>query len=195
MYVRTSKKYNKNINIIQPGEYYVSGKDEIISTVLGSCVAVCFHDPINRVSGMNHFMLPGRVSESDFLNARSAKYGITAISDLLHQTCKLGAGKGNLNAKIFGGGHITGANMDHSSIPEDNIRLAKLMIEMEDIPIVEIDVGGNYTRKLLMDVKTGVVFLKKTSKNDIIQKIYSRDMEFIKSWNENYEQNKGADSR
>jgi chemotaxis protein CheD len=194
MYVRQSIKYNKKINIIHPGEYYASRRDEIISTVLGSCVAVCFHDPINRVSGMNHFMLPGRVSEADLLDDTTAKYGITAINDLLHHICKRGAVKEYLSAKIFGGGHVTNMSMDHSTIANDNIRLAKIMIEMEDIPIVEIDVGDIYTRKLLMDVKTGVVFLKKTSRADIFEKIYSRDLEFIKNGYEYNKQNKSVNS-
>jgi chemotaxis protein CheD len=195
MYVRNSIKYNKKINIIHPGEYYVSKKDEIISTVLGSCVAVCFHDPVNRVSGMNHFMLPGKMSETDILDDRSAKYGITAINDLLHHICKRGAVKEYLSAKIFGGGHVTDMTMNHMSVADDNIRLAKLMIEMEDIPIVEIDVGDIYTRKLYMDVKTGVVFLKKTSRMDVFEKINMRELEFIRSRNKYDEQNKGIDCR
>jgi chemotaxis protein CheD len=194
MYIRNSIKYNKKINIIHPGEYYASRRDEIISTVLGSCVAVCFHDPINRVSGMNHFMLPGRVSEDDLSEDRRAKYGITAINDLLHHICKRGAVKEYLSAKIFGGGHVTNTSMDHSTIANDNIRLAKLMMEMEDIPIVEIDVGDIYTRKLLMDVKTGVVFLKKTRRTDIFEKINYRDLEFIKNRYEYNEQNKSVNS-
>ena len=68
------------------------------------------------------------------------------------------------------------------------------MIEMEDIPIIEIDVGDIYTRKLLMDVKTGVVFIKKTSRTDIFEKIYYRDMEFIKNRYEYDGQNKSVNS-
>jgi chemotaxis protein CheD len=178
MYVRTSIKYNKKINIIQPGEFYVSGEDEIISTLLGSCVAVCLHDSENGFSGMNHFMLPGRISEADIFADRSAKYGITAMNDLLHRMMEIGSEKRNLIAKIFGGGHITAINRDSLTIPGDNIRLAKLLTEMEDIPIVEIDVGDIYTRKLFMDVKSGVVFLKKTSRADVFQELDIRDREF-----------------
>jgi chemotaxis protein CheD len=195
MYVRTSIRYNKRINIIQPGEFYVSSEDEIISTLLGSCVAVCLHDPLNGLSGMNHFMLPGRISEADIFADRSAKYGITAINDLLHHMLKIGAVKNNLTAKVFGGGHITTINRDSLTIPHDNIRLAKLLIEMEDIPIVEFDTGDIYTRKLFMDVKTGTVYLKKTSRADVFQELDIRDREFYSIRFKDNEQSKSINNR
>lgn len=85
MYIKNSNKYKKRINVIQPGEYFVSDKDEMISTLLGSCVSVCLHDPVRFISGMNHFMLPGKISESDIYSDKSAKFGITAINYLIHQ--------------------------------------------------------------------------------------------------------------
>ncbi len=195
MYVRKSIKYNKDINIIQPGEYYVSGEDEMISTLLGSCVAVCLHDPENGLSGMNHFMLPGRISEADIFADRSAKYGITAINDLLHHILEIGAVKSNLKAKLFGGGHITAINKVSHTIPTDNIRLAKILIEMEDIPIVEIDVGDVYTRKVFMDVKTGAVFLKKTRRADVFKKLDIRDRKIYKIRFKDNGQNKSINNR
>jgi chemotaxis protein CheD len=194
MYIRTSIKYNKKISIIQPGEFYVSGEDEIISTLLGSCVAVCLHDSENGFSGMNHFMLPGRISAVDIFADRSAKYGITAMNDLLHHMLKIGAVKNNLKAKIFGGGHITTINKDSLTIPHDNIRLAKLLTEMEDIPIVELDVGDIFTRKLFMDVKSGSVFLKKTTRADVFQELNIRDREFYSIRFKNNEQSKSINN-
>ncbi|MFH0976787.1 MAG: chemotaxis protein CheD [Spirochaetota bacterium] len=193
MYIRTSLKYNKRINIIHPGEYYVSKDDEIISTLLGSCVAVCLYDSENRVSGMNHFMLPGRISETDVFADRSAKYGITAINDLLHHMEKTGAVKHKLTAKLFGGGHITSSRLDLHTIPHDNVRLAKILIEMEDIPIVELDVGDIYTRKLFMDVKSGRVFLKKISRAEVFRKLNIRDREFLAIRLKSNEESKSID--
>ena len=43
---------------ILPGEFYASAEDEVIVTVLGSCVAACLMDPATLVGGMNHFLLP-----------------------------------------------------------------------------------------------------------------------------------------
>lgn len=171
MYIRNSQKYGKPIKIIHPGEFYVSDGDEIIGTLLGSCIAVCLHDPERGVSGMNHFMLPGRISGTDIAKDKTAKYGITAINKLITALEKLGADSERLTAKIFGGGEVLDGVIASSTIPADNIRLAKVMMEMEDIQIQEIDVGGIFTRKILMDVKTGGVYLKKSTRKDVMMEI------------------------
>jgi chemotaxis protein CheD len=160
MHIPHKSRFNKHITIIQPGEYHVSDGDEMIGTLLGSCVAVCLHDPVHQVSGMNHFMLPGRIVKADIFNQGSARYGISAINDLLSLMEKRGATRKDMVAKIFGGGHVILTTFDSSTIPMDNVRLAKAMLEIEDIPIVELKVGGYHARKILMDVKTGKVFLK-----------------------------------
>ena len=59
MYIRQSIKFGKDVKIIHPGEYYVSSENELIGTLLGSCVAVCLIDTEKGMAGMNHFMLPG----------------------------------------------------------------------------------------------------------------------------------------
>ena len=171
MYIRNSQKYGKPIKIIHPGEFYVSDGDEIIGTLLGSCIAVCLHDPTRGVSGMNHFMLPGRISGTDIVKDKTAKYGITAINKLITALEKLGADRERLAAKIFGGGDVLDGVIASSTIPADNVRLAKVMMEMEDIQIEQIDAGGIFTRKILMDVKSGNVYLKKSTRKDVMMEI------------------------
>ena len=178
MYSTSSIKYKKEVTVIQPGDFYASGDDKIISTLLGSCVAVCLYDTVNCISGMNHFMLPGRINKSDILDDESAKFGTIAIRNLLIHLYKIGARKEHLIAKIFGGGHIIDNIIEKKGIPFDNIRLAKLYMEIEDIPIVDIDVGDIYTRKIFMDVRSGKVFLKKITKAEVINQIAKRDLKF-----------------
>ena len=163
--------------MIHPGELHASRDNELIGTVLGSCVAVCLHDNINGISGMNHYMLPAVIVNDDIHNDESARYGFTAINTLLEKVLKLGANRKHLSAKLFGGGHITSFERS-KNIPKDNIRLARLIIEIEDIPIVEDDVGDNFTRKILMDVKTGHVFLKKSTSDKVAQDISDREQNF-----------------
>ncbi len=179
MYVRNSTKLGKSIKMIHPGEYYVSGENELIGTLLGSCVAVCLIDMKKSVSGMNHFMLPGRITRVEIMTDLQAKYGITAINRLLTSMLEMGCIKENIVAKIFGGGRVLDSVLGLHSIPDDNIRLAKLMMEMEDIPIVENDVGGNYTRKLLLDVHSGKVFLKKSTRKNLFNSISRQEKEYI----------------
>jgi chemotaxis protein CheD len=180
MYIRHSGKFQKTIRIIHPGEFYVSDEDEIIGTLLGSCIAVCLYDTHHNISGMNHFMLPGRISSSDIFADKSAKYGITAINSLIERIKKIGGVKKNLVAKIFGGGHVMHTEDDTATIPSDNIKLARIMMEIEDIPIIQSDVGEKYTRKLLMEVMTGKVFLKKTTREDVLSTVSKRDTTFAR---------------
>ncbi len=169
MYSHTSMKYGKPLKIINAGELYVTPRDEMIGTLLGSCVAVCLHDPVGRISGMNHFMLPGKIVSENIYIGLGSKYGIYAIRRLVDSMLDSGAEKKNLIAKIFGGGIV----LDHTgrklTIQEENVRLARVLLELEDIPIVESDVYGHFSRKVLMDASTGRVFLKKNRKIELLR--------------------------
>ncbi len=179
MYLRHSARYGKGIKIIHPGEYFVSVEDELIGTLLGSCIAVCLIDTEKCIAGMNHFMLPGKITDDNIFADRTARYGITAIYQLLSTLEQTGARREKLVAKIFGGGHVLESHKEITTIPDENIRLARIMMEMEDIPIVQSDVGENFTRKLMLDVKTGRVYLKKTTRQDVYDKIIEIEKEYV----------------
>ncbi len=87
------------ITVVQ-GDYAVSSDPKaVMSTVLGSCVAMCLFDSVNKVGGMNHFLLAtSSQAESDDL-----KYGVNAIELLINRLLQSGAERGNLQAKLFGG--------------------------------------------------------------------------------------------
>ena len=92
---------------ILPGEYYVTCHDEIITTVLGSCVSACIRDPSTGVGGMNHFMLPGdttkRLDQWAGRDSLATRYGIAAMETLVNDILKLNARKSRLELKLFGG--------------------------------------------------------------------------------------------
>jgi chemotaxis protein CheD len=178
MHTKYSIRYGKKVTTIYPGEYCVLSCDELIGTVLGSCVAVCLHDPKRGISGLNHFMLPGTISKSDIFKDRSARYGITAMNELFNEMKKKGTHKKDLIAKIFGGGTLLNMDKNLNSVPLSNVRLAKILLELEDIPITEMDVGGSYTRKVMVDTITGIVYLRKSTKQEIFNKVNERDQEF-----------------
>jgi chemotaxis protein CheD len=180
MHIRHSHKYEKEIKVIHPGEFYVSSEDEIIGTLLGSCVALCLTDLKSGIAGMNHYMLPGRISSVDIFQDKTARYGITAINMLLSTMIKNGAVKENIEAKIFGGGHVLDTNGSNAEIPNDNIKLARIMMEFEDILVTHSDVGSNYTRKLLLNVKSGKVYLKKSTREEVYNTIFSEERKFAK---------------
>lgn len=178
MHVNVRHKLGKNLNIIYPGEYYITGEDELIGTLLGSCVSVCLHDPENKIGGMNHFMLPGKISKNDIFADDNARYGIAAINRIVSEIIARGASRKHLTAKIFGGGNIINflnISGKQSLIPSDNVRVAKLFMEIEDIPILGLDVGENFTRKIIFDVSTGKVYLRKIKGGTVNEIVSKRD--------------------
>jgi chemotaxis protein CheD len=179
MHIRNSLRFEKAIKIIYPGELYATRDDEIIGTLLGSCVSVCLIDENRGIAGMNHFMLPGRISRHDIFKDRMARYGITAIKELMREMTRLGTFKKDWRAKIFGGGKILTTLEDRNTIPEDNVRLARILLEIEDIPIIKSDVGGEFTRKLLLEASTGKVFLKKTTREDVVKKVIDSEQNYL----------------
>jgi len=182
VHVHAKHKLGKNLNIIYPGEYYITNKDELIGTLLGSCVSVCLHDPENKIGGMNHFMLPGKISKADIFSDDNARYGIASINKIVSEIVAKGASKNHLTAKIFGGGNIIkflNISGKQSLIPSDNIRVAKLFMEIEDIPIVALDVGEDYTRKIIFDVSSGKVYLRKFKGGTVNDIVIKRDEEAL----------------
>ena len=182
MYIKLRHKLGKKVNIIHPGEYYVTSDDELIATLLGSCVAICLHDEANLIGAMNHYMLPGRIAKGVEKDEDSAKYGIASINTIIRMMLEKGASRKNLTARIFGGGSIikslsSGERL--SLIPADNVRVARLMMEMEDIPIIGSDVGADYTRKIIFDVHAGKVYLRKMRGEEISNLVLHRDEQLL----------------
>lgn len=131
---------------ILPGEYYATVQDEMVSTVLGSCVAACIWDPEARVGGMNHFLLPEPVGDRGSWaqqNGRAARYGVDAMEQLVNAVLKAGGQRQRLKAKIFGGGQIL-ANM--TDIGKRNIDFVRRYLATEGLDPVAEDVGDVFPR-------------------------------------------------
>jgi chemotaxis protein CheD len=148
--------------VIQPGEYYVTDKDEIIATVLGSCISVCLKDEINGIGGMNHFMLPGDFRSIDVFDSQSGRYGMYAMELVIGDIIKLGGDRGGLTAKVFGGGHVLNSLPNTSqAVPQANIVFVRSFLAMEGIKIINSDVGGQCGRKVLYMPALGKAFIKR----------------------------------
>ncbi len=148
---------------VLPGEYYVTCHDEIITTVLGSCVAACIRDPVSGVGGMNHFMLPGsttgRLDQWGGRDSLATRYGIAAMEMLINDILKQGSRKDRLELKLFGGGKVLA--MDVNNIGERNVQFVKQFIETEGLAVVAEDLGRTYPRKVNYFPKTGKVLLRR----------------------------------
>jgi len=128
------------LNIVQ-GEYRVTGDPGVvITTLLGSCVAACLHDPLARVGGMNHFLLPGELKAG-----QSERLGVHLMELLVNGLLKHGASKDRLIAKLFGGAKMVDGLND---IGERNGLFARRFLEREGIPVVASSIGGATGRRI-----------------------------------------------
>ena len=176
-------QFEQEVVTIHPGEYFATSDDTIISTVLGSCIAVALFDPARKMGGLNHFMLPGEVTRDDIIRSPNAKYGMYAIELLVNELMKLGIRKKDIRAKVFGGGAVLRfADGGMTKIPQSNIDFTFEYLEKESIPILASDVGGREPRKIFMFPTTGKVLLKRIapSQVDLVEKEEERYLDVIK---------------
>lgn len=163
--IRQPFKHTHRI-IIDPGEYYVSNKQEVISTLLGSCVAACLYDPVNKVIGMNHFLLAYKHHSfsRSMIESEEGRYGINAMELLINDMMAKGANKKHLKAKCFGGGdvlHLRGDSGGRHSVGGANIDFIREFLKGENIPVIGSSLGGNHGRNVHFVGEDFSVYVKK----------------------------------
>jgi chemotaxis protein CheD len=138
-----------------PGEYYTTGRlDESIVTVLGSCVAACIRDPIAKIGGMNHFMLPQSQSGNWGGHSRSTRFGNFAMEKLINELIKAGCSRERMEIKVFGGGNVTDTT---NEIGTENCEFVLQYLNAEGLKCVAKDLGGDYPRRIEYFPATGRV--------------------------------------
>ncbi len=140
---------------VLPGEYFVSGEDIMIMTVLGSCISACIWDGRIRAGGMNHFMLP----EGDG-NDGGGRYGSYAMELLINQMLKMGARRETMQAKVFGGAQVM-AGFTSMNVGERNTKFVLDYLSTERIPVVSQDVLDIHPRKVCYFPVTGRALVKR----------------------------------
>lgn len=145
---------------ILPGEYYVTKEDEMITTVLGSCISVCVYDPVLCIGGMNHFMLPSSKNNANGMDllSDSFRYGDVAMERLVNDIMHNGGDKSRLVFKAFGGGQII---RHMTAIGQRNITFLHKFMTMEGYKLKASDLGGPHPRKVIFYPQNGTVKLKR----------------------------------
>ncbi|MCK5237090.1 MAG: chemotaxis protein CheD [Deltaproteobacteria bacterium] len=150
------------IDIDERTHYLISGtlfahkEPYVVTTVLGSCIAVTLFDPKTKIGGINHFMMPVWNGQG----LPTPKYGNIAMKILLEKVIRLGASKDRLQAKVFGGAALYAEGSKILNIGGKNTVVAKEFLEENKIPVMGIDTGGNYGRRIQLFIETGKVTLK-----------------------------------
>jgi chemotaxis protein CheD len=148
---------------ILPGEYYVTRENELITTVLGSCVSACIRDKEIGIGGMNHFMLPITTTDklkksSEAIVGQATRYGNFAMEHLINTILSNGGKRKNLELKVFGGGKIIPMLTD---VGIKNIDFVLDYIDQEGLTLLSHDLGDIYPRKIIYFPQTGKVRMKK----------------------------------
>ncbi|HZF99235.1 MAG TPA: chemoreceptor glutamine deamidase CheD [Pseudoxanthomonas sp.] len=139
-----------------PTQYLVVDTDIALVTLLGSCVAACIRDPMLKLGGMNHFLLPdGRVGDG-----APARYGSFAMELLINDLLKRGASRGRMEAKVFGGGKVL-RGFTANPVGTRNAEFVRQYLATERIPVVGEDLGGIHPRKVWFFPHTGRVVVQR----------------------------------
>ena len=156
---------------ILPGEYYYTGKNMLIVTVLGSCVSACIRDRITGLGGMNHFMLPDGGGDAGSPVSASMRYGTYAMEVLINDLLKAGARREHLEAKVFGGGAVL-RGFTAMNVGERNAAFVMNFLKTERIPVLAEDLNDIHPRKVYFFPRTGKVMVKKLmqTRNDTLAK-------------------------
>lgn len=140
-------------HFIFPGTLRVSRKEEIIWTILGSCVAVILHDNANKFSGMNHYMLPYWNNK----DSPTEMYGDIAIKKLVEKMMAMGSKIEEMEARIIGGSEQINKTFE---IGKKNIQVASQILTNYGIKVICRQTGGPFGRKIKLLTHTGKLFIK-----------------------------------
>jgi chemotaxis protein CheD len=132
---------------VLPGDFYVTREDEMLDTVLGSCVSACIRNPRLGIGGMNHFMLPapmaGSTSDNWSLAARGAVYGTSSMEHLINRILRIGGTRSDLEVKVFGGGHVL---TTMTAVGSNNVKFVREFLQQEGLYIAAEDLGDAFPR-------------------------------------------------
>ena len=168
----TQRYFDRNFSCeavkILPGEFFVTTRDMLLVTVLGSCVAACIRDPERGIGGMNHFMLPdagtGVMSGAAQCGPYARDFGGNGLR-------KRGPRRSALQAKVFGGGRVM-ATLANANVGERNAGFVLDYLAQEGIPVVAQDLLDSHARKIYFFPKSGRVLLKRLARmnNDTLMR-------------------------
>lgn len=155
-------------NMIKVGmaDYNVCRYPDNLTTLgLGSCIGACIYDPVTKIIGLAHYMLPDSTKIRN--NTNTAKFGDTGIAETVALMEKMGAKRNRMVAKIAGGAQmfaVSDAANATMSVGAKNIESAKVNFEKLGIKIIASDVGLNYGRTIELYSEDGSLLIKSVGK-------------------------------
>lgn len=153
---------------VKVAHHAVGGAEDTLVTLgLGSCVAILLHDPVARVGGMAHVLLPERQLARDSSNL--SKFAATAIPLLAEEMVGLGARRERLRARLVGGASMFASLMAPGTLNmgERNVIASRQALRELGIPVVSEQVGADYGRSVRFQVGEGRVVVSSVGRDDV----------------------------
>ncbi|MDR3535671.1 MAG: chemotaxis protein CheD [Acetobacteraceae bacterium] len=143
---------------LNPGGVHCAAAPTVISTILGSCVAVCLWDRALRVGGMNHYLLA-----HDTRRANNTRFGDVAVERLVEGMLRLGCRPDTMRAKVFGGAAVLQFGANGDTVGSQNVRLALQLMHTRGIPVIARRTGGRFGLMIRLHTDTGDVLVRRLS--------------------------------
>ena len=140
--------------------------DRITTLGLGSCVGIALRDPVTKIGGLAHIMLPDSTTIRN--NSNIPKFADTGIEELVKQVTRRGANRSRLVAKIAGGAQMFGfnSNSEMVRVGERNVQATKKKLAELRIPILAEDTGKNFGRTVIFYPETGDFVIRAVGKQE-----------------------------
>ncbi len=160
---------------LQTGDCFLGVTPTLVTTVLGSCLAVTIHAKNQGIGAICHAFLPNSCNsrQGEQGEPQVCRYVDTALQNMLESMDKIGIPRRDLTVKMFGGSSgiaVRGMKYNSYNIGRRNVEMARKLLKLAQLPIESEDVGGTQGRKLMFQTQTGEVWIKKLSRmhsNDI----------------------------
>lgn len=150
---------------VYPGDFQLTARaDEVLVTVLGSCVAACIRDPATGIGGMNHFMLPEDDSGQWGADLMSTRYGNHAMEKLINELIKRGCPRERLEIKVFGGANVIDSRQ---AIGSKNAEFVLRYLADEGLRCAAQDLGGDFPRRIQYSPASGRVARRLLGRSDV----------------------------
>ena len=141
---------------LHPGQLAALDRGGPLSTILGSCVGVCLHDPVARLGGLNHFLLPRAPA-----GTASPRYGDVAVRRLVEEVERIGGERMRLVATLVGGACVVEAFRGRArELGPANVEAARAGLLELGVAVIAEHVGGARGRRVSFDPVSGFVAVR-----------------------------------
>jgi chemotaxis receptor (MCP) glutamine deamidase CheD len=158
---------------VEIGDFFATDSPALITTSLGACVSVTMFDPVMKIGGMNHIVLPGTFIENDYIQMfeeEDSRYGIFSMEKLLYKMESLGATRKNIQVKIFGASLLDNGDRQKKSsnettyninVQKQNVEFVKAFLSMARLKIQEELIFQKEALRITLNTFNGEVEVKR----------------------------------